>query len=224
MQYRIRFKFKLFRGLYIYTDDTCIYQLKNHLKMCLVAAADRKTDVGSNLGSYYLAQLPCNSITEEHEQWTRKDFLICSSKNRNCISKPYDDDEQDEPVNLILMQHKEWSYEFLQDWKIMNTTEKDGSIQIALAEIERQMCWYDHTTKDSGNDKIPSASKAKKALISVESCKKSSQQHFFFEPVNNETNKGKNYTFNYAAKYNERKSKKNKKNKHKNDDELFNEN
>lgn len=100
----------------------------------------------------------------------------------------------------------------------MNATEQDGSIQIALAATKSQMCWYyNPATDDSDDNNTASVSKGKRALIRVQPCEESSQQYFFFEPVNSEINNGKNCTFKYVEKPVERKSsKKSKKNKSKN--------
>jgi len=124
--------------------DTCLYQLKNYQNACLVAT-DRKKSDGSNqyLGSV-LRMLPCESLTEENEQWTRKGLHICSSKNNKCFTFSTDMKQQNGFV-LNLMAYEESATN--QQW-VMNAIEhrRRGLSPIRCMAHQRPnlWSWYSH--------------------------------------------------------------------------------
>ncbi len=170
--------------------DTCLYQLKNYQNACLVAT-DRKKSDGSNqyLGSV-LRMLPCESLTEEYEQWTRKGLHICSSKNNKCFTFSTDMKQQNGFV-LNLMAYEESATN--QQW-VMNAIEHrrrglSPIIQIVPFDTNNKFCWHD-PANDFANNKMYGASKTK-PLVVVQPCTKSLQQQFFFDPII-EANQDKN--------------------------------
>lgn len=131
--------------------------------------------LGYTLNGYYLV------VTEEYEQWIRKGSYSCSSRRRNSFTMPLVE-AQTEAVDLSLMPYREISLDSFQEWKIMNTTKKDGSIQIGLPDTKADLCWnLNSATDDSANNKTATgtAPKTKKATVSMQACEESSEQRFF---------------------------------------------
>ena len=170
--------------------------------MCLVAADRNKGDGSNSYVGSVLRLLPCKSITEKYEQWTRKGMHICSSRNNKCITIAISFEEQSgSTVNLMAYEESSTN----QQWMMNFTTNGNAGSQSAQISLfgtkNNKICLYDPTDAYTSLDprkKIYSSAKTKAVLLPQQCEESSKEQRFFFEPTTGVHNNPQKCPIEYA--------------------------
>jgi len=123
----------------------------------------------TNLPTYYLAQLSCDSAKEE-EQWTRRDKHICSDKNDMCLT--VSPNIKDGGIFVNLMAYEETARS--QQWTAKSSNSRAA---VALFNVGTSWCLFEPMDEN----------KSTKANTTVKRCpqpKWYSENLFYFERTN----------------------------------------